>query len=279
MDCRWCLGTLSSLSAYGLRLAACGRFTNALAADSVKPDMLHVERVFMPGPYRFFDHRHDADHMLVVLSGAVVEDGATYGAGDVRFSSAADRHFLTFAPATSCLVVAGDVPPLGCGTRRIGRLDLDAVDHFAACSGARLVDRVASWVASGAVRDLAMREVPSWLAEFEDVRVAGRLVNAKTIDIAARIAGVSREHLARSYRRHFGHSVTDAIKARRLHAAWDAITQSSLALAEVAGTSGFADQSHMTRHFTEWIGLTPAAVRRIARQVTRLQDGTLAVGV
>lgn len=230
--------------------------------------MTSAERVVMPGPYRLFDHCHVDDHMLVVLSGEITEDGVTYRAGDVRLSSPADRHFLAFAPMTTCLVVAGCVPQLSCGSRRILHLDMDLVNRL----GAELS-------ASSFVRDVAARDVPEWLAEFEHVRLAGRMVTTKSIDAAARMAGVSREHLARTYRRHFGMSVTEAIKARRLHTAWDAVTRSAMPLAHIADASGFADQSHMTRQFTEWIGMAPAAVRRASQKVTRLQDGTLALAL
>ena len=233
----------------------------------------------MPGRYRLFDHRHDSDHMLVVLSGEIVEDGVTYRAGDARFSSGADRHFLTFARATTCLVIADGVPSLGCGSRRVAHLGEDLTHRLIDTGSSRLGEDVDALVESALIRDTAAREVPSWLAEFEHLRAAGQMVNARGIDAAARMAGVSREHLARSYRRHFGTSVTSAIKARRLHAAWDSVTQSTMALADVAGLSGFADQSHMTRQFAEWIGLTPAAVRRAAQEVTRLQDGTLALAL
>lgn len=199
----------------------------------------------------------------------------TYRAGDVRLSSASDRHFLTVAASTLCLVIGRGVPGLGCGSRRIVHLDAALMHHLATCHHERLEDAVAALTQSTRIREAAERTVPAWLAEFEDVRLAGRLVTTRGIDTAARMAGVSREHLARSYRRHFGTTVTDAIKARRLHAAWDALTRSATGLADIADESGFSDQSHMTRHFSEWIGLTPAAVRRAAHQVTRLQDGTL----
>ncbi len=231
----------------------------------------------MPARSRLFDHRHGGDHMLVVQSGEISEDGVTYRAGDVRLSSAADRHFLTFATAATCFVVESGVPPITFGSRRVVHLGAEVVNRLAACDREGLCDRTRTLVESAMIRDAAARDVPTWLAEFEQVRIAGRLVTAKGIDSAARMAGVSREHLSRSYRYHFGTSVTGAIKARRLHGAWDAVTESELPLAEIAHDEGFADQSHMTRHFVEWIGVTPAGIRRAARQVTRLQDGTLAL--
>ncbi len=207
----------------------------------------------MPARSRLFDHRHGGDHMLVVQSGEISEDGVTYRAGYVRLSSAADRHFLTFATAATCFVVESGVPPITFGSRRVVHLGAEVVNRLAACDREGLCDRTRTLVESAMIRDAAARDVPTWLAEFEQVRIAGRLVTAKGIDS------------------------TGAIKARRLHGAWDAVTESELPLAEIAHDEGFADQSHMTRHFVEWIGVTPAGIRRAARQVTRLQDGTLAL--
>jgi AraC family transcriptional regulator len=87
----------------------------------------------------------------------------------------------------------------------------------------------------------------------------------------ARDAGVSREHLARSYRRHFGTSISNALRARRHRAGFDLLTQSARPLAEVAAASGYADQSHMTRDVRIWIGQTPGALRQASR-ITSIQD-------
>lgn len=229
----------------------------------------------MPGRRRLVDHRHDTPHLLVVLSGEVIEDGVTYRRGDVRVSSPDDRHFLAFTAPTRCLVIEGAVPPLTLGSRRVVRLP-----SLAEQLGRETCDeRVTRLVNSPLLADALARELPPWLAELEDVRLKGRLVGARGIGAVARLAGVSREHLARTYRRHFGTSITEAIKARRLRDAWDAVTLTADPLAQVADACGFADQSHMTRHFTRWVGLSPAAARRAARQVTRLQDGGFALDI
>lgn len=240
-----------------------------------KGSMTIVERVTIPGRCRLVDHRHDSPHLLVVLSGEVIEDGVGYRCGDVRVSSPEDRHFLTFTAPTRCLVIEGAVPSPTLGTRRIVRLP-SLAEQLGRDPSDERVTRLAN---SRLLADILARALPPWLAELEDVRLKGRLVGARGIGAVARLAGVSREHLARTYRRHFGTSITEAIKARRLRDAWDAVTLTADPLAQIADGCGFADQSHMTRHFTRWVGLTPAAARRAARQVTRLQDGGFALGL
>jgi transcriptional regulator GlxA family with amidase domain len=43
------------------------------------------------------------------------------------------------------------------------------------------------------------------------------------------------------------------------------LQHSDVALAEIAGLCGFADQSHFTRMFKSFVGMTPAAWRRTAK--------------
>jgi AraC-like DNA-binding protein len=71
-----------------------------------------------------------------------------------------------------------------------------------------------------------------------------------------RIAGIDRWAIARQFRRAFGTSPDRYRRMRRLAVALDAIAAGD-SLAAVAAETGFADQSHMTRHFTHAYGLTP----------------------
>jgi AraC-like DNA-binding protein len=71
-----------------------------------------------------------------------------------------------------------------------------------------------------------------------------------------RIAGIDRWAIARQFRRAFGTSPDRYRRMRRLAVARDAIAAGD-SLAAVAAETGFADQSHMTRHFTHAYGLTP----------------------
>jgi AraC-like DNA-binding protein len=71
-----------------------------------------------------------------------------------------------------------------------------------------------------------------------------------------RIAGIDRWSVARQFRKAFGTSPDRYRRMRRLAVAREAIAAGG-PLARVAAEMGFADQSHMTRHFTRTYGLTP----------------------
>ena len=75
------------------------------------------------------------------------------------------------------------------------------------------------------------------------------------------LIGVSPPHLARSFRRATGCTVGDFIRRRRLLDATHRLRATSSSLATVAHDSGFADQSHMSRQFRHYFGITPRQYR------------------
>jgi len=70
------------------------------------------------------------------------------------------------------------------------------------------------------------------------------------------VSGLDRFELARQFRRAFGTSPYRYLVGRRLLAAQRAIAAGE-GLAAAAAGAGFADQSHLTRHFKSRFGITP----------------------
>ncbi len=71
-----------------------------------------------------------------------------------------------------------------------------------------------------------------------------------------RLTGLTRFELARQFRQAYGTSPHRYLLGRRLARAQGLILEGE-PLAEVAAASGFADQSHLTRHFRARFGVTP----------------------
>lgn len=236
--------------------------------------MTCMERVRLPGRQVLLDHSHAQPHMLVVLEGTIHEDGRIYRAGDIRLSSADDRHFIRFVETSRCLVVEGGVPNPGAKMRRV--LQLPTV--FAKLQSATSAEQVAELVNGHELSDAVQsRELPAWLQELERRRLDGAFVRAASVRAIARLAGVSREHLVRCYQRQFGTTVVAALRAARLRRAFDGLQHSTGSIADVADACGFADQSHLTRQFADWIGTTPGQIRRRPRaHVTSVQDSAAA---
>jgi AraC family transcriptional regulator len=104
------------------------------------------------------------------------------------------------------------------------------------------------------------RQVPDWLRRAAEA--LHDLSGEDTLEIrqVAHLVGVHPVHLARAYRRHFGHGPSEAVRRQRVARATGLLTR-GLGLAEIAATAGFADQSHMTRAFRRDYGVTPARFR------------------
>jgi AraC-like DNA-binding protein len=76
----------------------------------------------------------------------------------------------------------------------------------------------------------------------------------------ASIAGLSRAHLIRAFRKEFHitpHAYLTDVRIRRARR----LLRSGEMPAEVAALCGFADQAHFTRHFKARTGVTPGQFR------------------
>lgn len=81
-----------------------------------------------------------------------------------------------------------------------------------------------------------------------------------TLDDVACVAGLSKFHLVRRFTRAFGLSPQAYRTQKRIHEA-KRLVLSGAPLIEVAGLLGFSDQSHLTRQFQSFVGVSPARYR------------------
>jgi len=83
----------------------------------------------------------------------------------------------------------------------------------------------------------------------------------------AELAGVvqlSVYHFARKFRTEFGCPPHAYVMRRRIECAKTQLARGNVPLKVVAASSGFSDQSHMTRLFQRLLGVTPAEYRKAA---------------
>src|SRR5262245_17195638 len=101
---------------------------------------------------------------------------------------------------------------------------------------------------------------PAWLPRVRDLLDAepGRA----TLTKVAQHAGLHPVYLARAFRAHVGCSVGEYVRRRRVARACDCLATSDMALSEIALASGFHDQSHFSRVFRRYTGMSPGAYRR-----------------
>jgi AraC-like DNA-binding protein len=89
---------------------------------------------------------------------------------------------------------------------------------------------------------------------------AGENVDLATL---AKVAGLSRSHLIRAFRRQIGLTPHAFLIDRRVRLARSLLRQGESPVA-VAAAVGFADQAHLTRAFKARVGVTPGHYARLA---------------
>lgn len=72
-------------------------------------------------------------------------------------------------------------------------------------------------------------------------------------------------YLAREFRKHYRYTVGEYIRRLRVEMVCSQLSGSNKPLAEVALSAGFADQSHLSRAFRSFTGMTPAEYRKVYR--------------
>lgn len=82
------------------------------------------------------------------------------------------------------------------------------------------------------------------------------------LNVLADIAGQSKRQLIAGFRRHYGMSPSRYCTQIRVERA-QSLLNAGASIADVAVAAGFADQSHLTRHFRAVLGVTPARYVRV----------------
>jgi AraC family transcriptional regulator len=237
--------------------------------------MTFAEAFDVPGSTRFRNHEHDTAHICVVLGGGFMEREKSgwrdVSPGTVRVSAAASHDIDFSGNGATCLVLesisnhlVATVAPrfiendtrlmaLACGidraskssdALRLTRKD-DLTTEFLAQVDRRLRGRVSP--------------PPPWLERIREMVHDG--TRAASVAELAREAGVHRVHVARSFRDHYGISVSSYARRVRVQGALHLLATSTLSLSQLALQAGFADQSHLTREVRALIGQTPGALR------------------
>jgi AraC family transcriptional regulator len=239
---------------------------------------------YAPG-LRVVPHRHEASYLSVVVAGGYEEslrDGLrACVAGTVTFHVAGEQHsdrfgvkgarIFTVEFEPDWLAHAAEVAPLldapaefrggviGSLMRRICA-EFERMDDLTplAIEGLAL-EAVAE--ASRRARDSQNRGPSRWLQDAHDLLAEEFRTRLTLRDIASR-AGVHPAHLVREYRRHYGTTIGEAIRTRRIAFASLRLSTSSESIAQVALACGFSNQSHFTAAFRRVTGFSPAAYRR-----------------
>ncbi len=100
-------------------------------------------------------------------------------------------------------------------------------------------------------------EIVRWVLAF----VERRHRDGTRLAIIARMAGVSRSHLCRIFRRVTGESLKRFLTRRRLEESKRLLRNPALTIQQVAAAVGYRELSHFDRVFRRWEGQSPSQYR------------------
>lgn len=246
----------------------------------------------IPGNTRFTGHAHEGLHLCAVLSGGFRESigrsDEVATSGMIRVSPSSSHDIRFGAEGARCLLI--EVGPDDAASLRHPLRESEfLVDPWLTRLTLGLEQSLAFRQQSEASHDLVLEMLaqvvrrvegrpagppPPWLAASRD-RLADEWVRPPSAQSLALAAGVHRVHLVRSFRDHFGCTMREYVRRRRVRKATELLLRTDLPLTRVALDCGFADQAHLTRVLRQTVGDTPRSLRRRARagaQVTSIQD-------
>lgn len=102
---------------------------------------------------------------------------------------------------------------------------------------------------------------PLWLKTVHDYLHTYFNQSFQLIDLANEV-GIHPVHLSRVFRIYYGLSLGDYVRRLRLEWVTHQLTTSDKSLTQLAHAAGFSDQSHFTRVFKRYMGVTPGRYRQ-----------------
>jgi AraC-like DNA-binding protein len=215
-------------------------------------------------------HRHATAFVTIVLSGGYVEVNDAvpelWRSGAVVVHEAGEEHADRFERDTRCLNV--ELPDNWRGSSSLHRNETSAAFTAASQRVAWTFYRDRSAV-SIAVQELcaALRSQsvaprvnrPEWLQRVLD---EFPWTEAVPLREAAAVAGVHETHFSRTFRRYVGMTANEYRARARVRHASQLLLGTTASISRIAMSAGLADQSHLTRLFSDRLGVTPAAYRQ-----------------
>lgn len=149
-------------------------------------------------------------------------------------------------------------PAISLNARRLAR-DIRDPDGLSELSGEALA--LDMLVQAARLRRADSQEFPAWLERAEEYVRAHFRESLKIADVAE-AAGVHPAHLAAVFRERHDVPLGEFIRRLRVEWAVDRVENTDESISSIAFSAGYADQSHLTRAFNDYIGMPPGAYRR-----------------
>ncbi len=104
-------------------------------------------------------------------------------------------------------------------------------------------------------------ELPHWKMQLVEAYILENIEDTILLDELADRCQMSPGHFSRLFKARTGSTPHQYILAKRIAVACNMLTQASLPICQIALSTGFSSQSHMTAIFKKTIGLTPKCYR------------------
>jgi AraC family transcriptional regulator len=108
------------------------------------------------------------------------------------------------------------------------------------------------------------RRVPRWLARAEEI-LHQRSSETISLGGVAKEVDIHPVHLAREFRKFYGCTLGEYLRALRIQWACRKLSTSDTPLVEIALAAGFSNQAHFSRLFKRYTGITPTEYRSLHR--------------
>ena len=95
------------------------------------------------------------------------------------------------------------------------------------------------------------------IREYIDDNIDQRI----TLDALAKLANLSVSYFVRAFKQSMGLTPHDYLMRRRVQLTIQLLSQTDMPLSEIAHAAGFFDQSHCSRRFRQYVGMSPRDYR------------------
>lgn len=248
---------------------------------SVGPSIL--SEVVHPKAFDVPEHYHELAYFMLIVGGSYTERFAGRSVDHQPMSLLWHREGISHrdrigTAGARCFIVEIKHSGLD-GLREFSSVPSDFVEVGSRLvwTAARLFSEFKGWrsgsdlVAEGlalemlglAARHDAVSEsrAPVWLRKIVERLNEEYTGNISTSDLAGDV-DVHPVHLASVFRKFRGETIGDHVHRLRVEHASKMLADGNTPLAEIAYSAGFCDQSHFTRLFKRYTGMTPGQFRR-----------------
>lgn len=105
--------------------------------------------------------------------------------------------------------------------------------------------------------------MPAWVKFTKELINDGELASL-SLKYISETAGIHPMHLSRDFQRYFNASFSEYVRKVRVEKARAMLMDDEIPLASIANDCGFSDQSHFTRVFKRFTGVTPLQYRDLS---------------